>query len=256
MARIVTGALTTLRLDLHIDPQTLDLYGVRELWSTPAYGAFGAYTGSGVKFTLDANFQLGFRVAPSAWGAAQTAMDIGTGALRSDSNAVEISHNTFFDGTNWKAKATGVGTRAQLTAGVWTFTIAPSVTAGSTQTYADAFTATVNGFGYPTGSGGTVTQATSKSTGVTLNKTSGSIVMNNASLGAGAVVAFTLTNSCIAATDTVVINMQNSIINPVNYRVWCCPQTGAASIVLENRSGGALGEVVTLNFAIIKAVTS
>jgi len=50
------------------------------------------------------------------------------------------------------------------------------------------------GLGYGTGSGGTVTQATSKTTNVTLNKTNGKITMNNASLGAGASATFGLLN--------------------------------------------------------------
>lgn len=47
--------------------------------------------------------------------------------------------------------------------------------------------------GYSSAAQGTVTQATSKSTGVTLNKSMGKITMNAASLGAGASVTFTLT---------------------------------------------------------------
>lgn len=42
------------------------------------------------------------------------------------------------------------------------------------------------GIGYQTGSGGTVTQATSKSTAVTLNKLSGRITLNAEALAAGA----------------------------------------------------------------------
>lgn len=60
------------------------------------------------------------------------------------------------------------------------------------------------GIGYSAGAGGSVTQGTSRSTGVTLNKVSGQIVTHNASLAAGAKAAFTVTNSAMAATDTVV----------------------------------------------------
>ena len=52
--------------------------------------------------------------------------------------------------------------------------------------------------------GGTVTQATNKGTGVTLNTQSGQITMNNAALADAAEVSFTVTNSKIAATDVVV----------------------------------------------------
>ena len=54
------------------------------------------------------------------------------------------------------------------------------------------------GIGYSTGAGGTVIQATNKSTGVTLNTVTGIITMNNASLAADTSVAFVLTDSAIA----------------------------------------------------------
>ena len=59
--------------------------------------------------------------------------------------------------------------------------------------------------GYITGDGGTVTQATSKSTAVTLNKKCGTVTMNGAALAADAIVSFTLTNSTIAATDVIAL---------------------------------------------------
>ena len=63
-----------------------------------------------------------------------------------------------------------------------------------------------NAIGYPVGLGGAVTQATSKSTGVTLNFPSGSITMNGAALADATNVSFTVTNSSIAATDVVIVN--------------------------------------------------
>jgi len=61
--------------------------------------------------------------------------------------------------------------------------------------------------GYAASGQGTVTQATSKSTGVTLNKSAGQITMNNAALAAGAAVSFVLTNSTISANDTIIVNV-------------------------------------------------
>ena len=61
------------------------------------------------------------------------------------------------------------------------------------------------GIGYATGAGGTVTQITSKATGVTLNTVCGTITMNGAALAADTTVSFVLTNSAIAANDVVVI---------------------------------------------------
>jgi hypothetical protein len=57
--------------------------------------------------------------------------------------------------------------------------------------------------GYTAGAGGAVTQATSKSTGVTLNRPAGAITMNGVALAAGTIVSFALTNSVITADDVL-----------------------------------------------------
>jgi hypothetical protein len=57
------------------------------------------------------------------------------------------------------------------------------------------------GMGYASGTGGTVTQLTSKSTAVALNKLCGQITMHNAALAAGARVSFVVTNSTVGASD-------------------------------------------------------
>ena len=59
------------------------------------------------------------------------------------------------------------------------------------------------GLAIGTTSGGTVTQATNKATGVTLNTESGQITMNAAALGDGAYVTFAVTNDRVSATDVV-----------------------------------------------------
>lgn len=113
----------------------------------------------------------------------------------------------------------------------------------------------VTGVGYGSGSGGTVTQATSKSTGVTLNALSGQITMNNASLASGATVTFTLTNSTIAATDTLVLN-HNSVGTIGAYLLF--PQCGAGSATINvlNRSAGPLSEAIVLNYTVVKGSSS
>jgi hypothetical protein len=108
------------------------------------------------------------------------------------------------------------------------------------------------GLGYGTGSGGTVTQATSKSTGVTLNKPTGQITMNNAALLPATTVVFTVTNSVCAFTDTVLMNHRNG----ADYNVWVVPGVGSFDVYLKNISVGSLSDAVTLNFAIIKGATS
>lgn len=113
------------------------------------------------------------------------------------------------------------------------------------------------GVGYATGAGGSITQVTSKSTSVTLNKICGQITTHNAALGAGASVVFQLANSAIAAGDTIVVVPANNAATGNVYRVEVA-MTGAgfANIRLTNTSGGSLSEAVLINFAVIKAVNS
>ena len=109
------------------------------------------------------------------------------------------------------------------------------------------------GLGYGTGAGGTVTQLTSKSTAVTLNKPTGQITMNNAALAAGATTSFTLTNSLITTTDTIIVNCYNFI----NYRVEGRKiGSGACTVSVTNVSTGSLSEAIVLNFAVIKGATA
>jgi hypothetical protein len=112
------------------------------------------------------------------------------------------------------------------------------------------------GLGYGTGSGGTVTQATSKSTGVTLNKPTGRITMVNTSLAANTNVSFLFTNSTIAAGDVVLVNIyDNASLN--SYQA-CAENSrgGSVYIMLRNTTGAALAEPVILSYAVIKASTS
>ena len=115
----------------------------------------------------------------------------------------------------------------------------------------------VNGIGYGPGAGGTVTQATSKSTAVTLNKPCGQITMNGGALAASTTVFFVFNNSLISAADNVVVTLQNSGVANGNYQVWVTGViAGAAVIAVRNMSAGSLSEAIRINFAIIKGATS
>ena len=115
----------------------------------------------------------------------------------------------------------------------------------------------VAGLGYGTGSGGTVTQATSKTTSVTLNKPTGQITMNNAALAAGADATFGFSNSVIGANDLIIPQVAGGVANKQTYNVEGYPNgAGNAVIRLRNLSGGSLSEAVVISFAIIKVATS
>jgi len=118
-----------------------------------------------------------------------------------------------------------------------------------------ALTAYTNPFGYVAGGGGTVTQATNKATGVTLNKPSGQITMNNASLAAATIVSFTFTNSTISSTDLLVINhVSGGTIGSYTFTAAC--GAGSAAVYVRNATSGSLGEAVVLRYAVIKGAIS
>jgi hypothetical protein len=106
--------------------------------------------------------------------------------------------------------------------------------------------------GYSTGAQGAVTQATSKSTAVTLDKSAGRITMNNASLATGTNATFVLNNSTISANDAVILTISGGQATAGSYNVFAnALSTGQVSITLRNISGGSLSEAVVINFAII-----
>ena len=106
--------------------------------------------------------------------------------------------------------------------------------------------------GYAAAAQGTVTQATSKSTGVTLNKSAGQITMNGAALAAATNVAFTLANSLISANDVMIVNVAGGAATAGTYNVFTSTLTsGSATIVLRYISAGSLSEAVVINYAII-----
>jgi hypothetical protein len=105
--------------------------------------------------------------------------------------------------------------------------------------------------GYTADAQGTVTQATSKSTAVTLNKSAGQITMNNAALASVTNVTFTLNNSLISVNDIVILNVAAGATAGA-YNCWVSGlSTGSVSITVRNISGGSLSEAVVINYSLI-----
>jgi len=104
-------------------------------------------------------------------------------------------------------------------------------------------------------SGGTVTQLTSKSTGVTLNKPSGQITTHNASLAGGAEVSFTVTNSEIAATDVVIVNVASGATTGTYIASVSAVAAGSFDVTLSN-VGTTAGEALVLNYVALKGASS
>ena len=110
------------------------------------------------------------------------------------------------------------------------------------------------GIGYATGAGGAVTQATSKSTAVTLNRICGQITMNGAALANAAEVAFTVNNSLVAATDVPVVAIASAATSGAYFVTVQAVAAGSFSINVGNASAGSLSEALVLNFVVIKGV--
>lgn len=127
-------------------------------------------------------------------------------------------------------------------------------TAAQTFTSTLSLTGASSTLGYGSGSGGTVTQATSKDTGVTLHKACGQITMNAAALGAGDSVNFYLTNNLLVGSDLLVVSVWST---PAKYLVQVITTyTGTAHLRVTNLTAGSLSEAVVINFAVIKGATS
>ena len=162
------------------------------------------------------------------------------------------SANADFSGSTGTFKTpTGAVT---LGNGAISITGAVTLTATLTSNTSLLSTGATQGIGYNTGAGGAVVQATSKSTGVTLNNICGEITMNAAALAATTSVQFTLTNSAIAITDVVVVNLKSGNTAGSYFVSVDAVAAGSCVISLRNYSGGSLSEAVVLSFVVIKAV--
>ena len=104
-------------------------------------------------------------------------------------------------------------------------------------------------------SGGAVTQATDKSTGVTLNQAAGQITTTDASLAGGAEVSFTVTNDKVAATDVVAISLQSGASTGTYIVSISAVAAGSFDVTLSN-VGTTAGEALVLNYVVIKAAAS
>jgi hypothetical protein len=110
-------------------------------------------------------------------------------------------------------------------------------------------------FGHGTGTGGAVTQGTSKSTTVVLDKVCGQITLTADELAANTTVSFAMTNSAVAAGDVLVLNhLSGGTAGSYLLNAQC--GAGSATINVRNITGGALSEAIVIAFVVIKAVAA
>lgn len=118
---------------------------------------------------------------------------------------------------------------------------------------------TGGGIGYGTGAGGAVTQTTSRTTGVTLSKLTGTITTDTSSLAAEAAAEFTVTNTTVAIGDVIVVSIRSGA-NGGNTDVFVSAvAAGSFNIKVANNNaaaGTAETGAIIINFAVIKAVSA
>ena len=115
------------------------------------------------------------------------------------------------------------------------------------------------GIGYATGAGGAVTQITSRTTGVTLSKTTGTITTDTSSLAAEAAAEFTVTNTAVAIGDVVVVSIQSGTNGGNTSVIVSTVAAGSFKLKVcnDNAAGGtAETGAIIINFAVIKAVSA
>jgi len=195
--------------------------------TTPALSVVHTTEGTGVSITS----------AAAASGVAVAAISSGT------------NENVTFD-------AKGSGTITLNGTGTGNVVLGRAATGVSLTTTGVIASSGTAGIGYAAGAGGVVTQATNKSTGVTLNKVTGQVTMNNASLADATNVSFTVTNSTVAATDVVqVVHSSGGTAGAYHVEANAIG-AGSFKITVRNRSGGSLSEAIVLTFVVIKGQSS
>jgi hypothetical protein len=123
-----------------------------------------------------------------------------------------------------------------------------SQTIGGTKTFTDgALVAGTGTLGY-SGNGGTVTQATSRTTAVTINRPTGQITLFSAA-GTTTWTTFTVTDGYVASTDVIIVNQQSGTNL---YEVHATAVNNGSFNLSFRTTGGTATDAPTFNFIVLK----
>ena len=135
-----------------------------------------------------------------------------------------------------------------------TFSAASIQTSGSITNTAGAIVSSypLGGVGYSVGAGGTVVQASLKSSAFTLSAVTGKITLGGDALaGYGTSSSAMWTNTAIASSDVVIFNhVSGGTVGKYTFTAQC--SAGKAVLYTANISSASLTETPILQFAVIK----
>lgn len=109
-------------------------------------------------------------------------------------------------------------------------------------------------FGYATGAGGTITQATSRVTAVILNKLAGAITLFSKTTTAGLVETFQVTNSLVLATDTIVASIKSG--TGIYFVSVSGVAAGSFKLSVYTPAAVSPAEAPVINFAVVRSVNA
>ena len=178
--------------------------------------------------------------------------DNSTGVIRSDAD-MDFIIDADDEGEGiftWRQGGTTTGTSTsvmELDTGQGDLTLA-----GDIKTTSDTA-----GFGYGTGAGGSVTQITDRTTGVTLDKNCGTITTDTTSLAAGAAATFTVSNDSIGANSLVQLSIKSgATTNQTRVSVTATANNSFDITVENNHASTAETGAIVMLFAKFNVVTS